>query len=87
MSQRDETLQTRPTPEEYALIFEHHKTGAKIFEDLILRFGRVPHAEADGINRVLNQFEYAGARKVLEFITLKINQANGLDHESTIEID
>ncbi len=68
------------TPEDYQLIFEVHKTGQRIFEDLIQRFGRVP-GKAEGIDRVLDQFEYAGQRKVIEYITLRINQANGVDND------
>lgn len=73
------------TPEDYAAIFEHHKTGQRVFEDLLQRFGRVPE-KSEGIDRILDQFQYAGQRKVIEFIALKINQANGADTNEHPEI-
>ncbi len=73
------------TPEDYALIFESHKAGQKVYEDLIARFGRVP-SNSEGIDRVLDQFEFSGRRKVIEFITLRINQANGAISDEDIEI-
>lgn len=73
------------TPAEYAEIFQDHKVGQRIFEDLILRFGRVP-AKSQGIDRVLDQFQYAGRREVIEFITLRINQSNGVpDEDNSIQ--
>lgn len=74
------------TPDEYALIFEDNKTGAKILDDLVKRFGRIP-SRNNGIDRVLDQFEYAGQRKVIEYIVLKINQSHGVDRDSVIEVD
>lgn len=68
------------TPQDYADIFEDHRTGQKIYEDLIARFGMV-RGQATGIDRVLNTFEYQGQRKVIEFITRRINQANGVDND------
>lgn len=74
------------TPDDYKLIFEDHKVGQRIFEDLIQRFGRVP-AKSEGIDRVLDQFEYAGRRRVIEFITLRINQSNGVqDDEHMVQV-
>lgn len=68
------------TPEEYQQVFETNKTGARVFEDLLNRFGPVPSKQG-GIDRILNQFEYAGQRRVLEFITLMCNRANGVDDQ------
>jgi len=73
------------SPEDYKAIFEDHKTGAKILDELIARFGVLP-SNSNGIDRVLNQFEYSGQRKVIEFIALRINQANGIkSHGETID--
>lgn len=74
-------------PEDYKLIFEDNRTGQKIFEDLLLKFGRLP-AKEGGIDRVLNQFEYSGQRRVIDFIALRIDQANGLKNQGEIiELD
>lgn len=78
---------TGATPEDYKLIFEDHRVGQKIFEDLLLRFGRLP-AKEGGIDRVLNQFEYSGQRRVIDHIALRIDQANGTRKEGeTIDLD
>ncbi len=66
------------TPKDYELIFEDNKTGQKIYDDLVARFGKIPD-KSNGIDRVLDQFQYAGQRKVIEFITMRINQANGVE--------
>ncbi len=76
------TQQMTATAADYGLIFEDNPHGATIFEDLIQRSGRVPPSSG-GIDRVLNQFEYAGQRKVIEFITLRINQSNGVKEDPT----
>lgn len=68
---------TKATPQDYKDLFETNKAGAKIFDELVVRFGTIP-SKKGGIDRVLDQFEYAGQRKVIEFITLKINQADGV---------
>ena len=74
------------SPQDYADIFETHRTGQKIYEDLVARFGMVRN-QGDGIDRILNTFEYQGQRKVIEFITRRINQANGVDdNDQSIEI-
>ena len=75
------------SPDAYKAIFEDHRVGAAIFEDLLKKFGRLPTKDG-GIDRVLNQFEYAGQRRVLDFIVLKINQANGVEPKGgTVELD
>lgn len=71
--------------EDYKLIFEDNRTGAKIFDDLVVRFGRAPQ-KSSGIDRVLDQAAYQGRREVIEFIALRINQANGFNDDSSIEI-
>lgn len=65
------------TPEEYKQIFEDNRVGQKIYEDLLLRFGRQCD-KGSGIDRVLDQFQYSGRREIIEFITLRVNQANGV---------
>lgn len=75
---------SRPTPEDYKAIFEDHRVGAQIFDELIQIFGRVP-SPSEGIDRVLDQFEFAGRRRVIEFITAKINRANGVGDDEPIE--
>jgi hypothetical protein len=71
------------TPEDYKLIFEDNKVGQKVFEDLLLRFGRLP-AKEGGLDRVLNQFEYSGQRRVIDHIALRIDQANGVRTQGEI---
>ncbi|MDX1497051.1 MAG: hypothetical protein R3352_05820 [Salinisphaeraceae bacterium] len=73
------------TPEDYALIFEQHRVGQKILDDLVARFGRRKGAGKDGISRVLDTFEYEGQRQVLDFICSRINEANGVDDNADIE--
>lgn len=78
----------RPTPDDYALIFETNKVGAAILEDLIQRFART--GNATGLDRICDTFEERGRRQVLDFIALRINQANGVepaDSEVTTDED
>jgi len=76
----------KASPDDYKAIFEDHVLGQKIFEDLLLRFGALPPKEG-GLDRVLNQFEYSGQRRVIDFIALRIDQANGLRSQGeTIEL-
>jgi hypothetical protein len=75
------------TAQDYQDIFELHKTGAKIFDDLIFRFGGIP-SQSNGIDRVLDQERYMGRREIIEFIVLRLNQANGIkSHGETIEME
>lgn len=69
-----------PTPQEYADLFEVNKTGARILEQLIQRFSHAPNSK--GIDRVLDTQEYMGQQKVLQFIILQINRANGVDDDT-----
>lgn len=76
-----------PTPEDYKLIFEDNRTGQKIFDDLVQRFGALPEKQG-GLDRVLNQFEYSGQRRIIDFIALRIDQANGArSNGEVIEIE
>lgn len=78
-------MTNKATPEDYKHIFEENIIGQKVFDDLVNIFGRVP-SKSNGIDRVLDNFEYAGRRKVIEFIATKINQANGVENESTVDV-
>lgn len=72
----------KPTPQEYADLFEVNKTGSRILEDLIQRYSRPPKSNgADGINRVLDTQQFIGRQEVLNFIVSQINRANGVDDE------
>lgn len=74
----------RPTPQDYADIFEIDKRGARLLEDLILRFYRKP-SRSSGIDRVLDAHEFIGRREVIDFIANQINRANGVQPVETEE--
>lgn len=67
----------KPTPSDYALIFEDHKVGAAILEQLISRFAKGAVSKG-GIDAVLQTYENGGARKVLDFICNQINLAHNV---------
>ena len=75
------------TPDDYKAVFEDSKIGALVLEDLINKFGWIPSRETDGINRVLNQFEFAGSQKVLDSIAIQINIANGVISGGTFDME
>ncbi len=71
-------------PEIYRRVFEANPDGAAIFEELLRRFARPPVYDG-GIDGIRKSDHRAGARSVVEFITSRINEANGVDpneHES-----
>lgn len=68
-------------PSQYAAIFEDHRVGAEIYEDLVKRYGHLRKGE--GIDRLINMAEDRGRREVLDFITLRINQHNGVEEYET----
>lgn len=71
------TQEHRPTPQDYADLFEVDKRGERILEDLIARFsGHKGHST--GIDRILDTHERVGRMQVLEFIMSQINRANGV---------
>lgn len=72
----------RPTPQDYADLFEVDKRGARILEDLIQRFYRPP-GKSGGIDRILDAHEFIGRRQVLDFIANQINRANGVPEDQT----
>lgn len=67
----------RPTAQDYADLFEIDKRGARILEDLILRFVRPP-VSTGGIDAILQTYDRMGQRKPLDFITNQINRAHGV---------
>jgi hypothetical protein len=71
----------RPTPQDYADLFEVDKRGARILEDLIMRFYRPP-SKSSGIDRILDAHEFIGRRKVIDFIATQINRVNGVPEDS-----
>lgn len=68
----------QPTPADYKLIFEDHKVGAAILEQLIQIFAR-PAVVQGGIDAVLQTYHRDGSRRVMEHIAAQINRANGVD--------
>lgn len=76
----------RPTPQDYADLFEVDKRGARILDDLIRRFIRPP-VSVGGIDAVLQTYDRAGQRKPLDFIMQQINRANGAPDDNQEEID
>ena len=64
----------------YARVFEGHHEGSQVFEELVIRFGGSLFVKGGEEGR--RQTDYnLGARSVLDFITNKINQANGVTDE------
>lgn len=73
-----------PTPADYKLIFEDHRIGAAILEQMIRVFARPP-VTTGGIDAVLQTYDRNGARRVLEYITAQVNRANGVDVNNQTE--
>lgn len=74
----------RLDPQLYRRVFEENPEGLQIFEELLRRFAKGPVFEG-GIDGVRKSDFRAGARSVVEFITARINEANGVnpnEHES-----
>lgn len=65
-------------PAVYARVFEDAKEGQQILEELVVRFAR-PAKRTGGIDAVLETYHRDGARSVVEFITNRINTANGVE--------
>lgn len=64
-------------PQDYKMIFEDHRVGAAILEDLTRRFAR-PAVMTGGIDAVLQTYQRDGMRRVIEHIVTQINRANGV---------
>lgn len=69
--------ESRPTAEDYRDLFETDKRGARILDDLVLRFVR-PAVNKGGIDAVLQTYQRMGARELIDFIANQINRANGV---------
>lgn len=69
--------ESRPTEEDYRELFETDKRGARILDDLVLRFVR-PAVNKGGIDAVLQTYQRMGARELIDFIANQINRANGV---------
>ena len=69
---------TKPTPQDYAALFEDDRRGAAILEDLTQIFAR-PAVVKGGIDAVLETYQRDGQRRVLEHIVSQINRASGVD--------
>lgn len=69
---------SHPSPELYRDVFETDKRGAAILEHLTQAFAR-PAVVKGGIDAVLETYQRAGQRLVLDFIVTQINRANGVD--------
>jgi len=66
-----------PTPADYKLIFEDHKVGAAILEQMVARFARDTVITEGGIDAVLKTYQKSGQRQVLDFILMQVSRANG----------
>ena len=76
----------KATPEDYAFIFEQHRVGKKVLDDLITRFAYRKTRAGDGIGRVLDTFEYEGQRNVIDFIASRIEKANEVKVDDDIQV-
>lgn len=62
----------------YQRVFEGHKEGALILEDLIERFGGNLYVKGGEEGR--RQTDYnLGKREILDFIVMMVNRGNGVD--------
>lgn len=67
----------RPGPQEFLALFETDRRGARILEDLILRFTQPPVVKG-GIDAVLQTYLRMGQSSVINHIVQQINRANGV---------
>lgn len=63
----------------YLDIFETDQRGAAIFDDLFRRFGRGGVVTNGGIDAVLQTYQRAARREVLDYIVTRCNRARGVD--------
>lgn len=73
-----------PTPSDYALIFESHKVGAAVLEELIAKYGGNPYVKGGQEADRQTAFN-AGKLEVINFILRRLNQANGVSDDEPIE--
>jgi hypothetical protein len=62
----------------YADVFEVDARGQAILEDLVRRFAK-PAVTRGGIDAVLQTYQRAGAREVIDFILRRCDQARGVE--------
>lgn len=74
----------RPTPADYKLVFEDHKVGAAILEDLIRLYTKDAVTDG-GIDAVLKTYMRMGQRAPLDHIVKQINRANNVPVEEEPE--
>lgn len=72
------TSKLEVTPAMYARVFEDHHEGRLIFEDLVNRFGVDPWVKG-GMEAARETDRRLGMRKVVEYITARINRAHGVN--------
>lgn len=61
----------------YLELFEQHPTGRIVLDDLLKRYTQSAVTDG-GIDAVLKTYQRMGQRRVLDFIVMQINRANGL---------
>lgn len=74
---------SKPTPADYQAIFENHRVGAAIFEELVSLFGGNPYVKG-GLEAQRETDARAGARRPIDYIVRQLNAANG--HETVTDI-
>jgi len=74
----------QPTPQDYAMVFEDHKVGAAIFEQMTARFANKVYVKG-GLEADRQTCYNAGQRDVIEFIVKQINRAHGVVNEDPEE--
>lgn len=68
----------KPTPQDYADVFEIDRRGVAILDDLTARFARKVYVKG-GHEADRETCYRAGMRDVVEFIVSQINRAHGVD--------
>lgn len=74
----------RLPPEVYARVFENTPEGRQILDELVRRF-HMPAVLDGGIDAVLKTYHREGQRSVVQFLINRINQANGVDSNETVD--
>jgi hypothetical protein len=80
----DEEQRLIAYPEDYSLIFESHRVGQKVLEDLVARFGNNPYVKGGHEAERQTSFN-AGKLEVVNFILSRIDAHNGVDPNSDEE--
>lgn len=76
----------RPTPADYKMVFEDHRVGAAILEDMILLFSK-PAVLEGGIDAAIKTYHRLGERAVVDHIVRQINLANSVPVDNPPEDD